>query len=180
MQVQPSVTASTEWPRLLELLNVPSEPAILVAAPDSEDLLQAIADLRPNARVSILDLTPHPPPAPAALAAHRIPYINGNPLDLGDRTLDLAVFDHAIDDIVVEAIAHHDGIPPDSHEDSGEYSPRPRAVRAYWRSGDLESVAAPALLHIVRSCARALRPSARIVFHHRVIDSLVGNHGNIR
>lgn len=171
------MTDSTEWPRLLELLSVPPEPAILVAAPDSDGLLQAIADLRPSARLSILDLTPDPRPAPPALAARRIPLITADALDLGDDTFDLAVFDHAIDDIVVEAIARHEGIPPDSREDQGEYAPRPRAVRAYWRSGDLESVAAPALLEIVRSCSRALRPSARIVFHHRVIDAdLLAGH----
>ena len=171
------MTASTEWPRLLDLLSVPPEPAILVAAPDGDDLLQAIAELRPGARVSVLDLTPDPRPTPPALDARRIPFIMGSPPDLGDDTLDLAVFDHAIDDIVVEAIARHEGIPPSSREDRGEYSPRPRAVRAYWRSGDLESVAAPALLEIVRSCSRALRPSARIVFHHRVVDAhLLAGH----
>jgi len=171
------VSLSAQWPRLLDLLSLPPEPAVLVAAPDSDDVMQALADARPRSRVTLLDVTSEPRPAPAAPVAHRIPLIPGRDIGLAEGSLDLAIFDHAIDDIVVEAVAHHDGIHPDPHGDRGEYSPRPRAVRAYWRSGDLEAVAAPALVRVVQSCLRALRPSARMVFHHRVVDAhLVRGH----
>ena len=171
------MSLSAEWPRLLHLLSLPAEPAVLVAAPDSDDVMQALADARPRARVTLLDVTPEPRPAPAAPVAHRIPLIPGSDLDLAEGSFDLALLDHAIDDIVVEAVAHHDGIHLDPHGDRGEYSPRARAVRAYWRSGDLEAVAAPALVRVVQSCLRALRPSARMIFHHRVVDAhLAGGH----
>ncbi|MCJ7752876.1 MAG: hypothetical protein MUQ65_17610, partial [Armatimonadetes bacterium] len=122
-------------------------------------------------------VTPQPLPAAAAPVVHRIPLIPGRDLDLAERSLDLVVFDHAIDDIVVEAVAHHEGIHTDPHGERNEYSPRPRAVRAYWRSGDLEAVAAPALVRVVQSCLQALHPSAPMVFHHCVVDThLVGGH----
>ncbi|MCJ7752656.1 MAG: hypothetical protein MUQ65_16460 [Armatimonadetes bacterium] len=171
------MSLSAEWSRLLDLLSLPPEPAVLVAAPDSDDVMQALAAVRPRARVTLLDVTPQPRPAAAAPVVHRIPLIPGRDLDLAERSLDLAVFDHAIDDIVVEAVAHHEGIHPDPQGDRGQYSPRPRAVRAYWRSGDLEAVAAPALIRVVQSCLRALRPSGRMVFHHHVAEAhLVAGH----
>jgi len=171
------VSLSAEWSRLLHLLSLPPEPAVLVAAPDSDDVMQALADARPRARVTLLDVTPESRPAPAAPVAHRIPLIPGRDLDLAEGSFDLALLDHAIDDIVVEAVAHHEGIHLDPHGDRGQYSPRPRALRAYWRSGDLEAVAAPALVRVVQSCLRALRPSGRMVFHHHVAEAhLVAGH----
>lgn len=171
------MTSSAEWTRLLDLLNLPAEPAALVAAPDGDTVLQALAGLRPRVQLTLLDLTPDPRPAPVASVARRLPLLPSRDLHLPESSLDLAIFDHAIDDIVVEAIADHDGIPPDAPGDRGEYSPRPRAVRAYWRSGDLDTIAAPALLRIVRSCLLALRPSAPMLFHHRVVDAhLTGGH----
>ena len=171
------MSLSAEWPHLLDQLRLPAAPAALVAAPDSDDALRALAEAWLRARLTLLDIAPEPRPTPAALVAHRIPLTPGSDLDLAEGSLDLAVFDHAIDDIVVEAVAHQEGIRADPPGDRGEYSPRLRAVRAYWRSGDLESVAAPALVRVVQSCLRALRPSARMVFHHGVVNAhLVGGH----
>ena len=178
------MTLSAEWSRLLDLLSLPMEASVLVAAPDSDErLLRVLADVRPRARVSLLDIAPGLPadsPAdssPFPSVVRRIAPIPGGELDLPEDSFDLAVFEHAIDDIVVEAVAHHEGIESQARGEGGEYSPRSRAVRAYWRSGDLEAVAAPALVRVVELGLRALRPSARMVFHHRVVDAhLVAGH----
>ena len=172
-----------EWSRLLDLLGVPPEPAVLAAAPDSDDLLRALATLRPHARVTLLDIAPglqsHQTAdgLPGASPVQRVAFLPGTELGLPEDSLDLAVFDHAIDDVVVEAIAQHEGIHSHAQGDRGEYSARPRALRAYWRSGDLETVAVPAFLALVQSCLRAVRPSAHLVFHHRVLDAhLLAGH----
>jgi len=161
-----AVPSFDEWIRVLETLSLPPEPSVLVLAPDAErELLQAIQRVRARAAIAVL-------------ATASIPGAAARPFDVaptGDlgpslETVDLVACDHAIDDIVVEAVARHEGLPPEK-PGGGEYAPRPRAVRAYWRSGDLEAVAAPAFVEAVRSFAGALRPSGCIVFHHEVRDA---------
>ncbi len=170
------MSLSADWARVLETLDLPPEPAVLAASPDGgDDLLRALTQVRPKVRVVALDLrpseeqSPHGPSTPGIIT--RAAALPGSDPDLPEDTFDLAVFDHAIDDIVIEAVTRCEGIESDGREDRGQYSPRPRALRAYWRSGDLEAAAAPELLRLLRSCLRGLRASARILFHHHVVEA---------
>jgi hypothetical protein len=171
-----------EWTRLLAVLDLPPEPSVLVLAPDTErELLQALQRVRPAASVTMLDIplpasSRHESASPAGATPRRLVLMPGTELGLSRESVDVVLCDHAIDDLVVGAVARHEGIFPAATE-AGEYASLPRAVRAYWRSGDLESVAAPEFVSVVRSLLQPLRPSACLVFHHEVLDAhLVGGH----
>ena len=164
-----------QWHRVFEILNLPVEPDVVLAAPGAEQPVRdALAQVRPAARVAALELGPGP-----ALERADHPRL---PLDL-DRlariltpgSVDLILLDHALDDIVLRVVAQHDGIEL-TDEPQGEYSAGPRALRAYWRSGDLEGVVAPRLLALLGVFERALRESGGLILHHWVVggDLLVG------
>jgi hypothetical protein len=152
---------------VLKLLSLPPEPSILIGAPDTEDALLGLVWGRyPGAACSALDVR-GAAPGDWQTASKRID--SDGLQDLG-HVFDLVLFDHAIDDIVVEAVSRSEGL-GSGGATQGEYAPRPRAVRAYWRAGELESVAAPEFLSRMQACARALRPNGQIILHHRVEEA---------
>jgi hypothetical protein len=163
-----------QWHHVLQLLNLPDTPQVLVAAPDREDaVLAALHRARPSAKVVVLDVGGARDTRTGAVAQR----VRATGPAMGSLiaadSIDLALLDHAIDDVVLEAVARHEGMKDEGHR--GEYAPKARAVRAYWRSGDLERVALPELAELVSACARALRPSGCIVFSHRVMgEDLLG------
>jgi hypothetical protein len=162
-----------QWHDVLQLLSLPDTPQVLVAAPDDEEaVLAALQRARPSARVVVLSIGGRSTPARGL--APRLPATpSAMESGIAESSIDLALLDHVIDDIVLEAVARREGIGDEDHR--GEYAPKARAVRAYWRSGDLERVAIPELTDLVGACVRALRPSARMVFSHRVVgDDLSG------
>ncbi|MFB3880361.1 MAG: hypothetical protein ACE149_03810 [Armatimonadota bacterium] len=141
------MTVADQWHRVLGLVRLPDEPRVLLASPDNEaEVLTAVSRLWPRARLTTVSV--------------------GERLPADSSALDLALFDHALDDIVLEAVARAEGISDGDRR--GEHAPRVRAIRAYWRSGELERVARPALAKLVAACERALRPGALIIFSHRV------------
>jgi len=153
-----------QWARVLELLQLPAEPSILVVAPDTEDALVGLVRQHyPAAKCSVLGL--HELDATALTGAHSRLGL----ADLGgsEDMFDVALFDHALDDIVVTAIARNEGIIP-SDTELGEYGSRARAVRAYWRSGELETVAAPEVVSVIETCSQAVRRGGQLILHHRI------------
>jgi hypothetical protein len=153
-----------QWARVLELLRLPAEPSILIAAPDTEDaFVRLVLRHHPSVRCSVLEL-PGADPVPSSGESRRLDAAHLKHLG---RVFDVALFDHALDDIVAQAVARTEGIDPKDTA-QGEYAPRPRAIRSYWRSGELESVAAPAFISIAEACSQALRPNGCLIFHHRV------------
>lgn len=154
----------SQWARVLGLLRLPPEPSVLIVAPDTEDaLIELVRRHHPNAKCSVLEL-PCADPAPPSDERTRLDAAHLTRLG---QVFDVALFDHVLDDIVAEAVARSEGI--DSGDATlGEYAPRPRALRAYWRSGELEGVAAPELVSIVEACSQALRRDGHLILHHRV------------
>lgn len=153
------------------MLDLPERPEVLVAAPQGEaSVVQALMALRPSARATAVDVSPpegggkerHSPIQAVALSDLAAVVRPG--------TVDAALFDHAIDDIVIEALSRHEELGPRDAA-AGEYSPWARAVRAYWRAGDLEEVAAPFFVSLMEGCQPLLRRSAKIVHHHRVLGA---------
>lgn len=165
------MTVIEQWLRVLGRLGLPDDPHVLLSSPDDEaDVLTALSRVRPGARVVLLDIAWRPQSAPGDVGGSAAPrlsaaaFANGQGIAAG--SLDAALFDHALDDIIVDAVARRERIEYEGHR--GECAPTARAVRAYWRSGELEAVARPALIQLVASCATALKRAAPLVFCHRV------------
>ncbi|MBN1458112.1 MAG: hypothetical protein JXA57_01155 [Armatimonadetes bacterium] len=153
-----------QWAHVLQLLRLPAEPSILIVAPDTEDaLLGLVRRHYPEARCSVLEL----PGLDASTSSSVHTRVELTRLHGSEHMFDVALFDHALDDIVMGGVARNEGI---SRTDTGlgEYAPGPRAIRAYWRSGELEAVAAPELVSTIGACAQALRPGGHLILHHRV------------
>ncbi len=151
----------SHWYRALEPLNLPERPRILLAAPHGDTHVVApLLELRPLAEVIPLRIA-------------RQQEDRACPVPAGENSIDAALFDHAVDDMVIEALCHHEGMDlPEAA--GGEYSPWVRALRVYWRAGDLEEVTAPVFVAVLQSCQRALRSPGKIVFHHRVFGADLG------
>jgi hypothetical protein len=77
---------------------------------------------------------------------------------------------HVIDDIVEGAVAEHEGMALDRAAGDAR-SDIMRALRAYWRSGDIDTIAAPRLVEVVDACAAALHPHGRLLLTHQVLDA---------
>ncbi len=166
------MTLVADWRPVLRLLRLPRAPRVLVAAPHSpEDVADAIRSVRRRARIFVVDVGAE---RGGVGERHRVPAkclaLEKLRTSLAADSLDLIVFEHAMDDIVLEAVARHEGLGPDE-EEPGEYSPRPRALRAYWRSGDLERIAVPFFIDLLAECQNLLASSGRIVFHHQIRDA---------
>jgi len=165
------MTVTDQWHRVLGLVRLPDEPRILLASPDNEaQVLVALSRRWPRAHVLALEVGGRggPSQSPEGIAVQQCVSAEAvadwrAECNVG---LDLVMFDHALDDIVLEAVARSEGIVEGDRR--GEHAPMVRAVRAYWRSGELERVARPALARLVGVCERAMRPGAMIVFSHRV------------
>ena len=165
------MTVTDQWHRVLGLVRLPDEPHILLASPDNEaEVLVALSRRWPRAHVLALEIggRGEPSESPEGIAVQQ--RVSADAVAdwraKGDAGLDLVLFDHALDDIVLEAVARSEGTVEGDRR--GEHAPMVRAVRAYWRSGELERVARPALARLVGVCERALSPGALIVFSHRV------------
>jgi hypothetical protein len=153
------------------MLDLPERPEVLVAAPQGDaSVVQALMALRPSARATAFEVVPRE--GRGKRRHNAIPAVTLRDLAAVVRTgtVDAALFDHAIDDIVIEALSRHEELEPRDAA-SGEYSPWARAVRAYWRAGDLEEVAAPFFVSLMESWQPLLRTSAKIVHHHRVLGA---------
>jgi len=163
------------WKEIFRLIALPEEPRVLLAAPDEERaLVDTLRAVYPRARISAIDIAQGTANPTQSLEGDR--YAAMSP-DFGGQlppaAFDVSLIEHALDDIVVEAVANSEGLAPD--DGGGEYAPRSRAVRAYWRCGDLESIARPAFLSILDACSRALRPEALLILHHQVLNAdLIG------
>jgi|GEM_PF-2420275 len=162
------------WKEIFRLLSLPDEPHVLLAAPgDEREFVDTLLAVYPRARVSAIDVARRSiegTQRPEGGVSRRYAAMSPNfEQQLPPTAFDVAIFDHALDDIVVEAIARNEGLAPD--DAAGEYAPRPRAVRAYWRCGDLETVARPAFLSVLNGCSRALKPQSLLVLHHRVLNA---------
>ncbi len=154
-----------QWDHVLGLAALPDSPLIIAAAPDEEDLLMsAIGRACPGASVTLLGFERQCVGAPP-----RRVLADGSAISdaIAPGAVDLVVLDHVIDDVVLEAVARWEGIEGRGHRD--ERSPRARALRAYWRNGDLERAARSELAGLVAACARCLKPSGLMVLSHRVI-----------
>lgn len=163
---------AADWRPVLQLLGLPRTPKVLVAAPHSpRGLADVIRSVRPRARIVMVDMAAERRGVGGrcTVPAERVA-LEEFGTSLAADSLDLVVFEHAMDDIVLEAVARHEGLGPEE-EEPGEYSLRPRALRAYWRSGDLERVAAPFFVDVLAGCRRALASFGRIVLHHRIRDA---------
>jgi hypothetical protein len=160
-----------DWHRVLQAVDLPERAVTLVTAPHGEaSVAAALTQLRPSAQTTTLCIAPGKRFGKAGVLSHRTVTAEQLPSVLGEASVDASLFDHALDDVVVEALAHQEGFR--SYESGeGEYAPWARALRAYWRSGDLEEVAAPFFLGLMAACLRVLRPSAPIILHHRVLDA---------
>ena len=166
------MTLAADWRPVLQLLGLPHAPRVLAAAPHgSKDLADVIRSVRPRARIVVVDIGAERTGVGEryTVPAERVA-LEQLRTSLAADSLDLIVFEHAMDDIVLEAVARHEDLGPDE-EEPGEYSPRPRALRAYWRSGDLEEVAAPFFVDVLADCRGVLASSGRIVLHHRIVDA---------
>lgn len=165
-----------QWQRVLTILNLPTEPDVVLAAPEAEPpVTEALLGLRPSARVASLELWPERKSIHGNLPS-RLPFYLHTPERAFDPgSLDLILLDHALDDFVLHLIAQHEGLELTA-EPQGEYSPGPRTLRAYWRSGDLETIVVPELTALLGAFGRALRDSGILILHHWVVgsDLLVG------
>jgi len=160
-----------EWCAVLRLLSLPAEPQALVASPDDEgDVLAAVSRVCPSASIIALDLSSRgclAPDHPHGARPERIALTDfASGVALARESLDLVLLDHSMDDLVLDAIARREGIEPDA--DRGEHSPVLRALRAYWRSGEVEEVARSALAGLLPACQHALRQQAFLILSHRV------------
>lgn len=88
---------------------------------------------------------------------------------LGSGAFHLIAMRHVIDDIAQAAVAEHEGIGIARSDPEAQQAVM-RALRAYWRSGELEHIVVPRLLDIVDACAAALHPQGRLLFTHEVLD----------
>jgi hypothetical protein len=168
------VTIIEQWLNVLGRLGLADDPHVLVSSPDDEDdVLTALSRARPGARVVLLDIGSRPQSPSSDIrefGLHRIGAAAfANRQGIAASSLDAALFDHALDDIIVDAVARREGIEQEEHR--GEHAAKARAVRAYWRSGELERVARPALIQLVAACANALKRAAPLVFCHRVASA---------
>lgn len=158
-----------QWTELLQTLSLPDQPRIVIVAPDHEvEVLSSLRAVRPQARVTALELW-RDATAPRDDAVPRrwveppftmMPALEG--------PFELVLLDHCVDDVVLSAIAAHEGL--ELRHTRGEYEPVVRATRAYWRSGDLEAFTRPALEGLVGSLLPALTPSGAIILRHAVVD----------
>lgn len=146
----------SRWVRIFEIVGLPADPLVLAVAPRGADAIaEALRATAPAARLTEL-----------AIAAPK----RGLSLTLSQGPFHLALFDHAIDDIVSAAVAAEEGVDVNAEGRVGDPAAA-RALRAYWRAGDLHQIAAPALTALVDLCRAALRPHGRLVFAHQVFDS---------
>ncbi len=165
-----------QWKRVIEPLLLPTEPDVLMAASEAESsVTEALLALRPAANIITLDLWPERKPTNNNLSSRLPFYLHTLERVFTDGSLDLVMLDHALDDFVMQLISQHEGIELTA-EPTGEYSPGPRALRAYWRSGDLEVIIAPELTTLLGAFGRALRETGALILHHWVDnnDLLVG------
>lgn len=157
-----------DWRRVLDILNLPDEPAVLVGAPRGDSaVVQSLLEVRPSARITILGVV-----LPDTAQWGSAPVVAPGELSSAVATgsVDAILLDHAMDDIVIDALSRHEGLGP-RQSGRGEYSPWARALRAYWRTGDLEEVAAPFFVGLMKDCQSALRRCGKIVIHHRIVGS---------
>ena len=146
----------SRWVRIFEIVGLPPDPLVLAVAPRGAGAIaEALRAAAPVARLTEL-----------AIAARG----RGLPLTVPGGPFHLALFDHAIDDIVSAAIAAEEGVDVNAEGRVGDPAAA-RALRAYWRAGDLHQIAAPAVTAVVDLCRAALRPDGRLVFAHQVFDS---------
>lgn len=147
---------------------------MLVVAPERESMvLDALGRALPGARALAL----HLPVAYVGSGARTSQGVEVEPLSVrvsqlpnrpAARRFHAAALDHALDDLVHDIIAEREGIAAEPAEPVGEYSPLPRAVRAYWRSGDFERVVAPELLRFFEWIRSVLHPGSRMILSHYI------------
>jgi len=157
------VDSISAWLRILDSFQVPTDGSVVELAPSGDDTLShALAQRNPRASLAKLSIPPSVG-VRAALAAQVRDQI-------APLSTHLIAIRHAVDDIVDATIARHEGLglllPAETRQAAVV-----RAVRAYWRSGDLERVVAPELVGVVGELCPALRPAGRLVFSHEVVDS---------
>lgn len=147
----------TRWVRIFEIVGLPPDPLVLAVAPRGTGAIaQALRAAAPAARLTELTIAPRD---------------RGLPLTLPEGPFHLALFDHAIDDIVCAAVAAEEGAGVDPEGRVADPPAAARCLRAYWRAGELDQIAAPAVTALVDLCRAALRPHGRFVFAHQVFDS---------
>ncbi|MDH4179592.1 MAG: hypothetical protein OEV33_03705 [Armatimonadota bacterium] len=155
--------SKSTWADVIDALQLPSGCSVLeVVARGDDSLARALYHRNPTAALITLDM--------------RAADNTGRPLaallceQFDPGAFHLIALRHIIADIVESAVAEQEGITPDSS--AGEAQPAVmRALRAYWRSGDLENTVVPRFLDIVDACRSALRPQGRILLAHQVLDS---------
>ncbi len=156
---------------MLDVLDLPEHPAVLVSAPEGDvSVVQALMALRPQAQVTAVEVVSREGRGTEPHSAIQAVALRDVATAVRPGTVDAALFDHALDDIVIEALSRHERLGPRDPA-AGEYSAWARAVRAYWRTGDLEEVAAPFFVSLMEGCQPLLRASAKIVHHHRVLGA---------
>ena len=170
--------STSSWIRIFEVLGLSSEPLVLAVAPrGSGAIAEALSRVAPHAHITALHVTPcHPDdpvrardlPLPVEQIAATAPDL---PTRLSVHAFDLALFDHAIDDIICAAIAAKEGIAPGPGRAARDPQPVMRALRAYWRTGELHEIAASAVTELLEVCRVALRPRGRLILTHQVFDS---------
>jgi len=89
---------------------------------------------------------------------------------LQPNSYDLIALTQAIPRIVLDAVAEREGMAIERGQWQTRLPDLMRALRAYWRSGEVEEIAAPRVAAVVRACAGALRRQGAIVFSHHVDD----------
>jgi hypothetical protein len=150
------VDSISRWLRIFEIVGLPPDPLVLAVAPRGTGAIaEALRAAAPAARLTELTIA----------ARDR-----GLPLTLPEGPFHLALFDHAIDDIVCGAVAAEEGLDVNAEGRLG-HPAAARALRAYWRAGDLQQIAAPAVTALVDLCRAALSAHGRLVFAHQVFDS---------
>jgi hypothetical protein len=138
------VDSKSTWADVIDALQLPSGCSVLeVVARGDDSFARALYHRNSTAALITLDM--------------RAADNTGRPLAaLLRRQFDPGAFHlialrHIIGDIVQSAVAEQEGITPDSG--AGEAQPAVmRALRAYWRSGDLENTVVPRFLDIVDAC----------------------------
>jgi hypothetical protein len=165
--------SSVGWRRLLEAIRLPPEAYVLAIGSRAPDpLAAALADDRPDAQYVALSLGGEAMSAPEPIIAGltvtqraAVRSLEDICAHLKSDHFHLIAFLHALDDMVQMAVARHEvGLTPDETEAVL------RAVRAYWRSGDLERIAVPSLLEVIEACRTSLRPGGHLAFSHEVLD----------
>jgi len=161
------------WLRLLRILELPPGASVFELAPGGDDaLMRALAQHDQRAQLASLDFSLRTGSEPHAFGAASLS-LRVLLSHLRERvkvcSVDLIAFRHAVEDIVQAAVAQEDATDPFSPTQGDRPAPL-RALRAYWRSGDLERVVVPQFLEIVKACCVALRPGGQLLFSHQVLD----------